>query len=174
MNIKKVPIPFKSKLSNQKSDYSDSFLATFLNDKGRLTPSQLVGLVFGNTPTWIQWLFSLRNRLVALFGLKTGKDDKTVIDTLKDKTFKVGDTIGLFEVMDLNDQEIIMGADDWHLNFRVSMLSENKQEIGFCDLYVSTSVVYNNFFGRVYFFFVKPFHSIIVPAMMRRSLKTMK
>lgn len=111
---------------------------------------------------------------MALFGLKTGKDDKSVIYKLKGKTFIVGDTIGLFEVKEINDKEIIMGTDDWHLNFRVSILTEPAMEGGKSGLFVFTVVVYNNFFGRFYFFFVKPFHQIIVPAMMRRGLDNLK
>ncbi len=62
--------------------------------------------------------------------------------------FAVGERFGLFKVLDKKEKEIILGEDDKHLDFKVSLLyvqPENK-------IYISTGVQYHNFFGRLYFF----------------------
>jgi hypothetical protein len=53
------------------------------------------------------------------------------------------------------------------LTFRVSVLTDREKSY----VYVTTVVHYNNRGGKVYFLPVKPFHKIILYAMMKRLLK---
>jgi hypothetical protein len=55
---------------------------------------------------------------------------------------------------------------DTHLNFRVSVLIDRGKSY----IYTTTLVHYNNRWGKLYFFFVKPFHRIIVRSIMKRLL----
>ncbi|HYF03821.1 MAG TPA: DUF2867 domain-containing protein, partial [Patescibacteria group bacterium] len=63
-----------------------------------------------------------------------------------------------------------LGEDDKHLNFRISFLLKENQAKHY-QFILSTVVVINNFTGTVYFLPVKPFHSLIVPDMMRSIVK---
>lgn len=62
----------------------------------------------------------------------------------------------------------MLGEDDQHLDYRVSVRLEREQ--GKCWVVVSTVVKFNNGLGRAYFVPVRPVHKIIVPAMMRYGL----
>lgn len=104
-------------------------------------------------PPWVELLFKVRNRIVGFFGLKTERN------TSKPDTF--------FTVIENREDEIVMGEDDKHLNFRLSIL---KDEFG-NTVSLITVVHYNNGWGKVYFFPVKPFHQIIMNSLLKRYLK---
>ena len=83
--------------------------------------------------------------------------------------------LGLFKVFDKTDDEIVLGEDDKHLNFRVSLFidkqSENKTDK---NLIISTTVKFNNWFGRLYFLPVRLFHKLIVPTMLKGIIKNIE
>ena len=73
------------------------------------------------------------------------------------------------------ENEVILGEDDKHLNFRVSLIlnpkgkkTENKA------LIVSTTVEFNNWFGRLYFLPVRPFHKLIVPTILKGMIRDLE
>ncbi len=104
-------------------------------------------------PTWVDVLFKLRNQVVGIFGLKTGRD------TPEPETF--------FTVIENREDEIVMGEDDKHLNFRASVFKDSSEKT----LSLITIVHYNNIWGKVYFFPVKPFHKIIMRVLLKRYLR---
>ena len=64
---------------------------------------------------------------------------------------------------------ILLGEDDRHLDFRLSVL---RQRGGTADwVVVSTVVRFNNWLGRAYFLPVRPLHQLIVPAILRSALR---
>ena len=164
--VNAVPLPPDSALANPERpyDYADSYAAPVADSS--LTAADAAAAFFGRAPRWISFLMSVRNRIVSVFGLKTGKDNPTA-PTAADLT--VGQTVGLFRVYQASPSEVILGEDDRHLNFRVSVLVRPPDPTGRL-LIVSTVVHYRNVFGRLYFFFVRPIHRLIVPAMFRRML----
>lgn len=83
-----------------------------------------------------------------------------------------GDRAGIFTVFDRTDREILMGGDDTHLDFRASLLT--RSEAGDTSVVLSTVVHFNRRLGRAYFFFVRPFHRLIIPAMLRRLSRTLE
>lgn len=145
-------------------DYSDSYAASLPHPS--MTASDAAWAFFGRAPAWISTLMRIRNGLVSLVGLKTGNmDAKKPART----ELKAGDKVGMFRIYAVSDREVILGEDDRHLNFRVSVfLEEPGREPR--RLIVSTVVHFHNALGRTYFFFVGPFHRRIVPAMFRRML----
>jgi hypothetical protein len=82
--------------------------------------------------------------------------------------FEVGDKIGIFKIYAIQEDEIIAGEDDKHLDFRVSIHRIIKKET---TVSISTLVQYNNWFGKLYFFVVKPFHKIVVKSLIRKAAK---
>ena len=166
MKIEKVSIPKYSILAKKIFDYADSYKAQFKDTYNRVKLVSTGRAFFSSTPKWVDHLFELRNKLVAVFGLKTGKGTQNKAELLKNSNFEAGDKLGLFKVFERTENEIILGEDDKHLDFRVSLFLEsitNDTKV----LTVSTTVKYNNGFGRVYFFFVKPFHQLIVTRMLK-------
>lgn len=70
-------------------------------------------------------------------------------------------------VCERNDDELIFGMPDSHLTFHASLWCGACQQ-GRQVISITTVVRYNNRFGRIYFFFVRPFHRIIMQTMLSR------
>jgi hypothetical protein len=89
-------------------------------------------------PGWVRPLMGIRNALVRPFGLKTGTEAGAV-----------------FPVCLEADDEIVLGTDDRHLNFRIGLIRQDGR------LYMSTWVRPHNVWGRAYLRLVLPFHILI-------------
>ncbi len=114
-------------------------------------------------------MLHFRNALARPFGLKTEFD---AVPPLNHEILQVGDQVGIFKVFGRTDEEVLMGENDKHLDFRVSVRLEQEGSTQWA--VVSTVVHFKNWFGRLYFTPVKPFHRLIVPAMMRSGLENKK
>lgn len=150
-------------------NYRDRFDLNITDAENRIGISDIAQLFAGPGPKWVRWLFALRNRIVAVFGLKT---DFRVEDNT-DEQGAPGLRCGIFEVYSRTDTDMLLGEDDKHLNFRISLSIEALPAVG-KRISITTFVKYNNCLGRVYFFFVRPFHRIIVPALMKHKLRQLE
>ena len=169
MKITKMNIPEKSLLypGHEKYDYIDSFGGVF-NDKNNTIGIADVAEAFVKPlPRWAEALMTLRNQIVSLVGLKTSKKSYGKIQS---EQFLPGEKVGFFNVYNRTTNELILGEDDKHLNFRVSLFLDNQEsDPSKKTVAVTTIVTFNNRMGHDYFFFVKPFHRLIVPAMLRKE-----
>ncbi len=157
--ISKVKIPNNSSVYAYISnvDYSDAY-SVKLSDEG-MSAEEIYLNIFSYIPSWIMNLMVLRNKIVALFGLKTDEE------TSHTKSLKIGEKAGIFMIYSIKKKEIIAGEDDMHLDFRLSVLKENNM------VTISTLVHYNNLFGKVYMTIITPFHKLVVKTMMKNALK---
>lgn len=114
------------------ADYLDSFSKEVVVNKN-ITPDTFFDMVFNRFPAWIDWLLKLRNKIVKPLGLDT--------------TSRFPDS-----VCERSANEIIWGMPDKHLNFNVSMWCGEYRD-GKQELRITTVVKYNNWFGRLYFFY---------------------
>jgi len=176
MTIQKCPFPRQSVLirSDVKYHYTDSYQGTVSDAHNQLQPADLGKAFFSAGPRWIPALFKIRNRIVAVFGLKTPDritDRQQQLDNFKGEP---GEQLGLFKVFDRTADEVILGEDDKHLNFRISLLLRPDDALGRRQIVISTTVVYNNWLGRLYFLPVRPFHSLIVPVMLKGMLRDLE
>lgn len=71
-------------------------------------------------------------------------------------SYKVGDKIGPWPVFSLTQSELVAGRDNKHLDFRLSVLKEANGET--MNAVISTVCTTHNAFGRLYLFFIIPFH----------------
>lgn len=122
-------------------------------------PETLARFIVSHQPAWIDRLTSVRDMIVSCFGLKTARQLAQLAN--KEKTERVG----IFRIYGKSENEIVLGEDDRHLDFRVSMLC------GPQDLTVSTVVHCHNLLGRTYLFVIAPFHRLVVKASLRRAAK---
>jgi len=146
-----ITIPENSVISNEfeRIDYCDSYrIVNPTNDS-----MEKIAIEIFKMPKWVNWLMNIRNSIVRIFGLKTGKD------------VKEGQTY--FTVIEQNENEIVMGETDKHLDFRTSILVDRANSF----IYLTTIVRFNNFWGRLYFLPVKPFHKLIVKSTLNRQIK---
>jgi len=149
--IKTNAIPEKSLILNGfgKVDYYD----TYQIQKNTELNAEEISKEIMKLPRWATALFKLRNLIVGIFGLKTDKKNK------EQETF--------FTLIEKNENEIVAGEVDKHLNFRVSIMKNETENT----ISLTTAVHFNNVWGRIYFFPVKPFHKIITKTLLRKYLK---
>ena len=124
--------------------------------------------IFGHHPRWIKLTLVLRNQIAKWCGLSV----PTVADIMNPHprpSYQVGDTIGPWPIFSINPNELIAGRDNRHLDFRLSIL----RELGGQNLsvVVSTVCVVHNLFGKVYLFFIVPFHRWGVKYIITRALR---
>lgn len=93
-------------------------------------------------PGWAKFLLEIRRLITSPFGLSQDGPDAS-------------DKLGAFPVESENEQELIAGFDDKHLEFRISVLSINGQ------IYLATWVQPHNIGGRIYLDAILPFHILI-------------
>ncbi len=147
---------------NEKYDYIDCFEGELLNSNIQI--SDVAASFFKSSPKWVEQLFRLRHAIVRHIGLKT-----EMLNIDKDLgVIKEGDKIGFFKVYKVLENEIMMGENDSHLNFKCSILITRGEKT---QLSVTTAVTFNNRFGRVYFMLIKTFHKLIVGVMMKNVLR---
>ncbi len=159
--VKLDNIPEKSLILNDfgKIDYSDTYKIQITSND--YSVDKITTDIF-KTPKWVDNLMKLRDIIVKGFGLKTGDKNDIKIEPY----YSIGSKAIYFTVLDRNENEIVMVENDKHLNFRTSvMVDKNTTNI---NVYLSTIVQFNNFFGWLYFLPVKPFHRLIVKSLLKR------
>jgi Protein of unknown function (DUF2867) len=122
--------------------------------------------VFSRMPRWISALLALRNRLGALIGLK-GTDETAFEKSLPGAKTR---RIGFFPIVSQAQDRVVLGFDDWHLDFRVVVdvwsLGADRQQVT-----ATTLVRTHNWVGRAYLAFIMPFHRIIVRTMLAQAAR---
>jgi len=108
-------------------------------------------------------LTRLRTLLVKPLGLKTGDGlpPETQHTELRDK--QPGDRIGFFRIYSINENEIILGEDDIHQDFRVTVLRSGTTPT---KLFMATCCQRHNLFGHFYLALILPFHKYGVNALL--------
>ncbi|MDN3724264.1 DUF2867 domain-containing protein [Aequorivita sp. SDUM287046] len=176
MAISATDIPPNSLLKAELNyDYIDSFQGYFNDPLQKIGITDIGKSFFSSGPKWIDGLFEFRNKLVGLFGLKTSGKITNRQKMLEDFKCEKGEQMGLFKVLDKTNGEIILGEDDKHLNFRISLLIVNQNQNTIDKLLIiTTAVKFNNWFGRLYFIPVRPFHKLIVPVMLKGIVRNVE
>lgn len=124
--------------------YSDSISGKIAHKTDAET---LFHLMFEDFPRPVRFLFKLRNAIVKPFGLKSGISFRD-------------------HIIERNASEIIVGMDDKHLGFWVSIYVSDSN-----DSEVRTTVRFHNTLGRIYFAGIWCFHKLIVAGLFRRAMK---
>jgi hypothetical protein len=135
------------------ADFADAF--SLVVDDPALDAVTAAHLAIDRPPGWISGLMSLRDLLVRPFGLVTRHDE----------TLQRRERIGAFPVLSQTTERVVMGLDDRHLDFRLSVdvtaLDGRRREV-----VATTLVKTHNLLGRTYLAIILPFHRRIVPEMM--------
>ncbi|MEX0297856.1 MAG: DUF2867 domain-containing protein [Kordiimonas sp.] len=154
MSVEATRLPHGSRLSvfRRQKDFLDCYKSENVSEKHSIREAATIALADG--PDWVRKLMQLRNKLVAPFGLKSG--DIQSLERVPAQQSGVDDRLGIFRVYSQTDNELIMGEDDKHLDFRISVYRESKS------LYLATWVHPHNIWGWGYLSLVLPFHKAIV------------
>lgn len=165
--IKETTLPKDSLLHHyfSKTDYEDSFM-TSINPKADITVDHLIKAFLTSAPAWVVTLMKIRDKIAKGLNLKI-HDEGDPANTLSRTSFEVGEKFGLFELTNKTKNEAILGTDDSHLNFRVSLYVN--QELGQSkELYISTVVQINNKLGWLYFKTIDQFHKLVVKSFLKK------
>ena len=173
MKILKSTIPEASLLQQEEIlyDYINSFKGSFIDRENGITPNIVCKAFFATAPKWINQLFNFRNILSSFSGIKSSPNANTKKSLFESFKVEMGHRLGLFKVYAITKNEVVLGEDDKHLNFRIYFHIRKQTTDGkIKELTVSTAVKFNNWFGRFYFLPVKPFHKFIVPSMLKAMI----
>jgi len=120
--------------------------------------------LFARTPRWIRALLAIRNRLGAVIKLK-GADETAFDSRLPPESRR---RIGFFPLVSETPNRVVLGFDDWHLDFRVvvdvSALADDRHQVT-----ATTLVRTHNRAGRAYLAAIMPFHRVIVRTLLARA-----
>ena len=118
------------------------------------------------TPRWVSRCMNVRNRAVALVGLKHLGDLAALPTDKAASACLPGERVGIFTLFENTFDETLLGDNDKHLNVVLSihrrLLSESSRVV----VTVTTVVHVHNALGRLYMLPVKPMHRLIAPAVL--------
>lgn len=160
-----MSIPHQSALNeySKGSYFSDSFSKKIKYNNQ--TAIEVFLEIAEQTPDWIDFLMSMRNKVVSKLGLKDLGGLQYVPQEKQAADYVVGERVGIFTLVSATEHEVVLEDCDKHLNVRVSFLVEPKGKTAI--VHANTVVHVNNAFGKVYMFFVTPFHKLIVPSSLK-------
>ena len=161
--VRSIEVPAESGIRQcyAVTNLADAY-AIHLPNGATTSPEQLARFIVAQQAAWITHLMNLRDAIVAGFGLKTAKQ----LTAGKDQR------IGMFKIYSTTTNEIILGEDDKHLDFRLSVLCTPRPECANERRLVLSTVVHcHNRLGRTYILLIAPFHRLVVQSMLRRAAR---
>lgn len=122
----------------------------------------LAAQTVGDQPTWVKTLTAARDALVTPFGVKTSAEVRASRPS--------NERVDFFPVQSESDDEIVLGADDKHLDFRLSLL--RRYPPTGAQLIATTIVRCHNAIGYTYLSVIRPFHHLVVRATLAKFART--
>lgn len=119
------------------------------------------------TPGWVRQAMAVRNRVVVWFGLRRASGWAPAPDRPAD-SYRPGERLGVFELLHIDDDEVLAGDDDKHLRVLLSVRRLPAQGGQPASVVLSTVVHLHNTLGRLYMLPVGPAHKLIAPAVLAR------
>jgi hypothetical protein len=136
-------------------DYYDSYMIKKKTDD---SIDEITKIIL-TLPGWINLALRIRYYLIVKpFGLSTGRFDN--------KTENSEENSEPVPVIEKDENEIVMGSDDKHLYYRISVMKkEIEQET---EIYLNTIVRFHNIWGKLYFLPVRLGHKLVVKSLLNR------
>ena len=158
-----IPTPAQAEQSSglPAVDFSDCYHGRTV--RTGVTAMEAARAMFEQPPRWVNGLMATRDAVVRRLGLKTSQDATKVA---------TGRHSGIFPVLTEMPNEVVLGLDDKHLDFRI-WVSTQALEGGGTGIWVSTLVRQHGWMGRTYLFLIMPFHKLLSHVMLRRALKAL-
>ncbi len=156
MAVMKCEIPSASVLDRRLVDtayFRDSYCTPLRQPQADVVA--VFTAIFAHHPMWMKIILMIRNRIAAWCGLEAATASETMHFEIK-SSYSAGDKIGVWPILSLTENELVAGRDNKHLDFRLSVLKVVNGNSA--DVVVSTICVVNNTFGKIYLFFIVPFH----------------
>ncbi len=113
----------------------------------------------GSPPGWLKALMAIRDGVMGPLGVRTSDDLR--------RRRPDGARIDFFPVLAESADELVLGEDDSHLDFRLSLL--RRRGPGGMTLIATTAVRTHNLLGLLYIRAIHPFHVIVVRTALTRT-----
>jgi hypothetical protein len=168
MNVVECDVPSGSLLSReiiQQAYFRDSY-GVPLRCKD-LAIVDVFRSIFAHRPLWMKLLLIVRNRIASLSGLDAPTASEILHVEIKDR-YVVGETIGVWPIFALSEDEVIAGRNNKHMDFRLSVLKVSDGDR--MRVVVSTICIVHNLYGKLYLLVVIPFHKYGVRKLMANAL----
>ena len=156
MQVIECDVPSSSALSGdliRNAYFRDSYRATLAHPE--LGIVEIFFALFGHTPFWMKSLLIVRNAAARLVGLEVPSVGEIMNPVVRSE-YRVGEKIGPWPIFFIADNEIVAGRNNKHLDFRLSVLKAKDGDA--TNVVVSTICTVHNVFGKIYLFFIVPFH----------------
>ena len=113
--------------------------------------------IFGHHPVRMKIILIVRNRVASYCGLDAPSAFE-ILHPMRKSCYSTGDKIGPWPIFTLTPTELVAGHNDRHLDFRLSVLKVVINGAS-ASAVISTVCTTHNIFGKLYLFFVVPFHT---------------
>ncbi|WP_379133078.1 DUF2867 domain-containing protein [Methylobacterium sp. ID0610] len=145
----------------QAADLADAF-AVMLEGLGPNDVASLAERALRNPAPWVSTALAVRDLAVRPFGVLTSGEMRSRLE-------RGGrDRVGFFPVLSRSAREIVLGEDDRHLDFRLSLLLDTRDDGQ--EILTATSVVRcHTLFGRAYLAAIHPGHVLVVRSALARA-----
>ncbi len=156
--VREVPVPeHAAALSGlPAADFADAFAGTLPAGASRDVRDWHARLITAGVPSWVGALVGIRSVLARALRLDTA-------GALRGQSSP-------FAVVSADHDLVVTGQDDKHLDFRV-LLQVRGTPSGSDELVLTTVVQRHNRIGLAYFALIRPFHTRVVRAILRRALR---
>ncbi len=163
---RRVALPEGSRLAPRYggADLADAYAIGLPSGAGRDVET-ISRLVLGQSPRWLRSLMRLRDVLVTPLGIRTSRQLRAASEV------EGARHIGLFRILSVDLDELIVGQDDKHLGFHVSVLIRPSETEAVDEVVATTVVDCHNLLGRTYLLVISSFHRLIVRANLQRAAR---
>ena len=163
--VREVPPPTESGVASwfDGADLADAFAVPIDAADAAKGMDSLARSALADPAPWIRALLGLRDRLVAGFNVKTTQEVRRA--AIADNA----ERIDFFRILARSDRELILGEDDRHLDFRLSLLLRVRPDGSGDELVATTVVRCHNALGRVYLALIAQFHRLVVISNLSRA-----
>src|SRR5271154_3705442 len=162
--VREVPPPAESGVASWfDADLADAFAVSIDAADVAKGIDNLARSALGDPAPWIRLLLGLRDALVAGFRVKTTQEVRRA--AIADKA----ERIDFFRILARSDRELILGEDDRHLDFRLSLLLRARPDSSGDELVATTVVRCHNALGHVYLALIARFHRLVVVSNLSRA-----
>lgn len=162
--VRSVPPPRDSELTPlfDGADLVDAF-AIRLPREATADIGALARAVLGHPPGWLRGLLGVRDAVMGTVGVKTSGQ-------IRQQARRQGrERIDFFPVLARRPNELVVGENDQHLDFRASLLRRPERGDAPAELIAITVVHCHNQLGRIYLSAIRPFHVLAVRSNLQRA-----
>ncbi len=160
-----VPLPAESRLATffDAADLADAFAVT-LPAHATNDVEAAARAVLDDPALWFRALLACRDAMVTPFGIASSRQMRRELDK------RSAARIDFFPILSRDIGELVVGADDRHLDFKASVLLRRDMIDQKRELVVTTVVQCHNPLGHLYIAAIAPFHRLVIRSSLTRAI----